>query len=105
MNKSDFDYARTRVNDDDWNKLNDALETFAFASIQLQQAWLNVGDDGNHPIVMTERYPFGDTLFPDVSIEIVRWASETKRMIEAIRDNRLEDVNWRHVNKTEVQHA
>ena len=50
-----------------------ALGAFTVAAATLQLAWEEVGSDGDHPVLTCGVYPFGDTLFKDITGLINAW--------------------------------
>ena len=50
-----------------------ALGAFTAAAARLRLAWGEVGSDGDHPVLTCGLYPFGDTLFKDITRLIEAW--------------------------------
>lgn len=68
---------------DTHSALTVALFAFARASATLQEAWGQVHDDGNHPIVTAGAYPFRDS-FDEIDRGIQIW-------VEAVREGAPKD--------------
>src|SRR5215217_3772432 len=84
--------------------LLEQLRLFNEAAEALTRQWSLTEDDGNHPIVMCDKYPFDDS-FDDIALNIHEWYEAALKYQPSDCENLLTTLVFPSQSETAPDHA